>query len=97
MVGNPGENEKTIEETIDFLNLIQSDVWSINIAKIYPGSDFHREAIEKGWDANAFWLSNQPPPNLNSEIESHILEEYAKRIHRNLTVKVILKHLEEIS
>ena len=95
MVGNPGENEKTIEETIDFLNLIQPDVWSINNAKIYPGSEFHREAIENGWDANAFWLSNQSPPNLNSEIESHILEDYANQIHRSLAVKAILKHVEE--
>jgi len=95
MVGNPGENEKTVEETINFLSLIQPDVWSINIAKIYPGSEFHSEAIKNGWDANAHWLSNQLPPNFNSQIESHILEDYVTKIHHSLSVTAILKHAQE--
>lgn len=95
MVGNPGENIKTIEETIDFLSFIQPDVWSINIAKIYPGSEFHREAVANGWDANACWLSSQSPPNLNTEIPSHVLEDYTTQIHRHLAAKAILKAIEE--
>lgn len=49
MVGNLGESRRTVEETVEFAKRISSDYYGFAIATPYPGSEFHRQAIELGF------------------------------------------------
>jgi len=49
MVGNPGENRATVQDTINFAKKIDPDYYGFAIAMPYPGSEFYRIAKESGW------------------------------------------------
>ena len=48
MIGNPGETEETVNDTINFARELQLDYPSFYIATPYPGTDLYNYALEKG-------------------------------------------------
>jgi len=57
--GLPGENERTIKETIKFVKRTLPTGAMFNVAVPYPGTELHRIAVDKGWikeDANWQWM-----------------------------------------
>ncbi|MBC8551856.1 MAG: cobalamin B12-binding domain-containing protein [Candidatus Brocadiales bacterium] len=61
IVGNVGETEETIDETIDFLE--KFDVGSIGVVGglwIFPGTGLYRHAKKLGIIDDNFWLGNEP-------------------------------------
>lgn len=63
MVGNPGENEESIEETIDLIRAIRPATTPVmGITTILPGTRHYEEAIRHGAISNGFWLSDNAPP-----------------------------------
>jgi hopanoid biosynthesis associated radical SAM protein HpnJ len=49
IVGLPGETKETIKQTIEYAKELDPDTIQVSIATPYPGTEFHREAVEKGW------------------------------------------------
>jgi anaerobic magnesium-protoporphyrin IX monomethyl ester cyclase len=49
IIGLPGENLRTAEETINFVKRTLPTGAQFNVAVPYPGSDLYRIAINKGW------------------------------------------------
>jgi hopanoid biosynthesis associated radical SAM protein HpnJ len=49
ILGLPGETRQTIEETIKFAREVNPHTIQVSIAAPYPGTELHRQAIEKGW------------------------------------------------
>jgi hopanoid biosynthesis associated radical SAM protein HpnJ len=49
IVGLPGETKETLEETIRFANEINPHTIQVSLAAVYPGTELHRQATEKGW------------------------------------------------
>ena len=45
----PGETKETIHKTIEFAKRLDPDTLQVSIASPYPGTEFYREAKEKGW------------------------------------------------
>ena len=59
MVGNPGENDKTIDETIALLTKIKPhDTISGQILWILPGTEIYDIAKAKGIISDDYWLKN---------------------------------------
>jgi anaerobic magnesium-protoporphyrin IX monomethyl ester cyclase len=62
MLGMPGENKETCEETIRFAKELDCDIVKFNIAVPYPGSEFFEENKMKltkekvGWERFIAWL-----------------------------------------
>jgi radical SAM superfamily enzyme YgiQ (UPF0313 family) len=49
ILGLPGETRETIEATIRFAQEIDPDTLQVSLAAPYPGTELHREALERGW------------------------------------------------
>src|ERR1044071_2145413 len=49
IIGLPGENEKTIRETIDFAKKLPLDIALFHVAAPYPGTPFFFEVVENNW------------------------------------------------
>jgi hopanoid biosynthesis associated radical SAM protein HpnJ len=49
ILGLPGETRETIEETIRFARQVNPHTIQVSIAAPYPGTELHRQAVEKGW------------------------------------------------
>jgi radical SAM superfamily enzyme YgiQ (UPF0313 family) len=49
MVGLPGETKETLKQTIRFAREIDPDTIQVSVATPYPGTEFHRKALEQGW------------------------------------------------
>jgi radical SAM superfamily enzyme YgiQ (UPF0313 family) len=63
ILGLPGETRETIEETIRFAREVNPHTIQVSIAAPYPGTELHRQAVEKGWlpgdDAGATLVSER--------------------------------------
>ncbi len=55
LIGLPGETRNTIRETIIFAKSINPDYVEFYPATPYPGTEFHRIAVEKGRIVNQDW------------------------------------------
>jgi len=71
MLGNIGETENTIRQTIDLAKKLNTDTMAFFIASPYPGTEFYNIAKEKGYFRKDFqWKdftlvsNNLPPLNL---------------------------------
>jgi radical SAM superfamily enzyme YgiQ (UPF0313 family) len=73
MVGCPGENESTIDETIDLIGRInpRSSIGA-SILWLLPGTAVYEAAVRNGYISENYWLeSNEVPFNL----QEHSLEK----------------------
>ncbi|OGS14548.1 MAG: hypothetical protein A2234_11015 [Elusimicrobia bacterium RIFOXYA2_FULL_58_8] len=55
MFGNPGETERTIDETIKYSQELDPDIALYNITTPYPGTEMFRWAKEKGYLLSENW------------------------------------------
>jgi len=62
MVGNPGETDGTIRETIDLLYEARPDQIDPSIYQVYPGSATYRELKEVGYIDDDYWLTHDAAP-----------------------------------
>lgn len=64
MVGNPGESEQTVLETLCAVRDLEPDEAQVKITKIYPGTLLHERAVEAGVIGPEHYLEpeEQPPP-----------------------------------
>jgi len=72
MVGNPGENNKSIGETIDVLKKIRPDGMFCALALVYPGTGLYELAKRQGFINDSFWLTEKDPPVYT--VENNILK-----------------------
>ncbi|MBM3295364.1 MAG: B12-binding domain-containing radical SAM protein, partial [Candidatus Aminicenantes bacterium] len=62
MVGNPGESDRTIDETVSFIREVGPDSFSVLIATVYPETGFAQDMEEMGALDESYWLTDGPPP-----------------------------------
>ncbi len=105
MLGNIGETEKTIQQSIDLAKKLNCDTMAFFIASPYPGTEFYRVAKEKGYfrknvDWKDFTLvsNNLPPLNLPGLSAEKILN-WQKRAYREyyLRPRYILRKITSIN
>jgi anaerobic magnesium-protoporphyrin IX monomethyl ester cyclase len=81
MVGNPGENEETIEETIKLINeLSPTNFNRPAILQIYPGTELYRMAKENGFITDGYWATDNKTPLYTKEIPLMQLKMWSNRI-----------------
>lgn len=56
MVGNPGESEKTIQETIRVMDKIKPDMIGLNLTKVLPSTELYEIAKKQGFIKDEDWL-----------------------------------------
>ncbi|TAL66080.1 MAG: radical SAM protein [Bacteroidetes bacterium] len=90
MVGNPGEDEKSINATINLLRRIKPDIILPQIAMITPGTKIYDIAKEKGFIDESYWLTDLPFPYYICERKLKTLLRWYKKLfyyrHGNLGI-----------
>ena len=62
MVGNPGEDRSSVNETIRLVKKLKLDQNSVGVAEIYPGTRLYEIAKSKNFITDDYWLTENPPP-----------------------------------
>lgn len=63
MVGNPGESEQTIDDTIELMKEIKAvDCGGVGLTCIFPNTPLHELAKSKGIVSDDYWLTSKSPP-----------------------------------
>ncbi len=84
IVGLPGEDDKTVSETIAFVKKLQKIRYfhfsDIGILTIYPGTEVYEIAKTKNFMDDSYWLGDGPAPLYAAEHSIEQLHAYKKRI-----------------
>lgn len=80
MVGNPGESEKTVEETCALLREIQPASVAVQLVTVYPGTPLYEHAKSLGFISDEYWLSDKPAPFYTVERNLATLKRWQDRI-----------------
>jgi len=80
MIGCTGENEITLQETIDGLKIIKPDVMSKFITMTYPGTKMYELMKESGKISDNYWLSPNPAPFNTTEHDIETLRKYSLKM-----------------
>ncbi|HDX9588226.1 TPA: cobalamin-dependent protein [Bacillus pseudomycoides] len=91
MVGNPGETDETIAETIKLIQSVEPDLWSVNITKIYPGTDLYKKVKQQGLFSDELWLNTEEVPYYTLEHSEEELMNYQKLILNELKIRREIK------
>lgn len=82
--GLPGENQETVNETIEFIKRTLPTGAEFNIATPYPGTRLHEIALEKGWitGQSDFRTMNQNKSIMRTEeLTSEDIEKAREKAH----------------
>jgi len=86
MLGHPGEDEQTINETFDFAFELRADAASFNPTDVFPGTKIfeiaNKEYLPKefSWQSEKRNMSGNPVPRFeNPELPERKLMDYSKR------------------
>lgn len=80
MVGNPGENEASINQTIQLLRKIQPDIILPQIAMITPGTKIFELAKDKGFIDENYWMTDLPFPYYTCERKLNTLLRWYRKL-----------------
>ena len=71
----PGEDESTIDETIDLVDRVKPLSVGANILWLLPGTEVYQDAVKRGFISDSYWLKyDEIPYNL----QEHSLENLEK-------------------
>lgn len=90
IMGLPGENKQTIEETIKFATEINPHTIQVSLAAPYPGTYLYDQAVREGWldadhaelvDAHGVQVAPLHYPHLSHDEIFHSVEDFYKRFY----------------
>jgi anaerobic magnesium-protoporphyrin IX monomethyl ester cyclase len=61
MIGNPGETEKTVRETIDLAKELCPDYAVFSVTMLFPNTDLYKWAVAKGCIQDRYWYMHTSP------------------------------------
>ena len=62
MVGNPGEDDHTVQDTVKMIEMVRPDFISVSEAMVFPGTELYELAKQKGLVNDDYWLTDRPAP-----------------------------------
>ncbi|OGS22602.1 MAG: hypothetical protein A2252_03215 [Elusimicrobia bacterium RIFOXYA2_FULL_39_19] len=80
MVGNPGENEQTIKETIDMMKNINPESINVEILIVFPNTEIYEIAKRSNFINDDYWLSKKAAPLFTVEKPLSTLLSYQFKI-----------------
>jgi len=83
IVGNVGETEETVRETVEFLKRSKPDnIGSVGGLWVLPGTKLYQRCKREGLVDDSFWLSDEPYPLYTAEHSREQLEYFRLQIAR---------------
>lgn len=80
MVGNPGENDHTVRDTVKMIERVHPDFVSVSEAMVFPGTELYELAKQKGIVTDEHWLTDRPAPYFTIENNLEKLLEWSNMI-----------------
>ena len=101
MLGNPGETEMTMEDSIKFAKSLNADIYLFNVTTPYPGTemfgwaDKNEYLITKNWDNYDLYHYVMRLPT----VDNKTIEKYYKKAYRScyLRPSFIIRRLRKIN
>lgn len=94
LIGFPGENEDTINETINFVKKLQkiryNYITMVGKLCIYPKTEICQIAKNRGKFSDDFWASDEPVPYFTIENDLSTLKRWENKILDNCSIARIL-------
>jgi radical SAM superfamily enzyme YgiQ (UPF0313 family) len=112
IIGNIGESEKTVEDTINFLRRTNPDtIGTVGGLWVLPGTKVYRECKKIGFIDDDFWLTDKPYKvytvdlsldelkKLQNKVLNYSIREFFRRLKRLLSrgPKHVVKRVLELS
>lgn len=100
IIGYPGENDKTNQDTIEFIRETKPDITYKQPLMIFPGTKVYNTLVEEGWINDNYWLIDQPQPYYTKEVGWNKINFWTNRINRamrqiNIMLAVPARQQEE--
>ena len=93
MIGNPGESEETIRDTMTLIDRVKPTLSGIAIAQIYPGTALFDQAKESGYMTDEYWLDgSRPIPFFPAADYPTTMRWYNLMRYRNNKARGIISH-----
>lgn len=92
MVGNPGESDETIQDTVQLIKAIKPELMGISMAMVFPETELNKLAQNKGLLDESYWLTELPPPYYTAEQSLEQLEKWREELFRansSLATKIV--------
>ena len=80
IVGLPGENKLTIDETIELVGRIKPLSIGANILWLLPGTQVYKDAVKRGFISDSYWLKFDEIPYNLQEHSLECLETFRTRL-----------------
>jgi len=80
MIGNPGESDKSVDDTVRMIEMVEPDFVSVSETMVFPGTALYELARSKGLVDDDYWLSDRPAPYYTVEHDLEQLFEWSNRI-----------------
>ncbi len=94
MIGNPGESDETINQTLALLDRVDPSLAGIAIAQIYPGSELFTQAKQLGYITDEYWADgNRAIPFFPSASYATTMRWYNKIRFRKTRARGLIGHL----
>ena len=97
MVGNPGESERSINDTINLLRRIDPEIILPQIAMITPGTQIYHTAQKKGFIDDSYWLTDLQFPYYTCEQNLKTLLRWYRKIfyYKNSDSGILLRTIRD--
>ena len=80
MVGNSGETEHTINETIKLLRIVKPDKIRTTLTLVYPATELYEECKQKSLINDDYWLTDKAAPIYTAENDVKQLKKWESKI-----------------
>lgn len=80
MVGNPGESDNTVQDTVRMIETVRPDFISVSEAMVFPGTELYELAKQRNLVNDDYWLSDRPAPYFTVENNLEKLLEWSNII-----------------
>ncbi len=80
MVGNPGEDDNTVNDTVRMIETVRPDFISVSEAMVFPGTELYDLAKQRNLVNDDYWLSDRPAPYFTVENNLEKLLEWSNII-----------------
>lgn len=96
IVGFPGENEDTVNETISFVKKMQrvkyDYIAGIGKLWVYPATEVYQIMQSRGYISDGYWMSDKDVPYFTVEHDVRALKKFENRMLDHLSIERILTY-----
>jgi radical SAM superfamily enzyme YgiQ (UPF0313 family) len=93
IVGYPGENDSTIQDTVNFIRETKPNLTYKQPLMVFPGTIVYNQLKKENWIDDKYWLEDQPQPYYTKEADWNTLNKWTNQINkasRNIRVLIVV-------